>query len=71
MLMEFIFPPIWILGVAFYTDEMTMRFKGKHEKKDDVQIFWASRRSEDNKGRVERGASGEESGIGAPPLPLF
>ena len=39
MSMEFIFPLILMLGVAFYIDEMIMRFKGHHaEKKDDVKI---------------------------------
>ena len=33
MLMEFIFPLIGMLGVAFYIDEMTMRFKGHYADK--------------------------------------
>ena len=30
MWMEFIFPLIWMLGVTFSMDEMTMCFKGHH-----------------------------------------
>ena len=33
MLMGFIFPLIWMLGVAFSIDETTMRFKGYHAEK--------------------------------------
>ena len=42
MLMEFIFPLIWMLVVDFSIDETTMRFKGHHAKKDDIhrKILW-------------------------------
>ena len=33
MWMDFIFSLIWMLGVTFSMDEMTMRFKGQHEEK--------------------------------------
>ena len=33
MLMGFIFPLIWMLGVAFSIDEMNMCFKGHHVDK--------------------------------------
>ena len=33
MLTEFIFPLIWMLGVSFYIDKMTMCFKGHHADK--------------------------------------
>ena len=33
MLLKFIIPPILMLGVAFYIDEMTIRFKGFHAYK--------------------------------------
>ena len=33
MFMEFIFILIWIIGVTFYIDEITMGFKGRHTYK--------------------------------------
>ena len=33
MWVDFIFPLIWMLGVALSIDEMTMRFKGHHTEK--------------------------------------
>ena len=33
MWLDFIFPLIWILGVKFYMDEMTMHFKFHHSEK--------------------------------------
>ena len=48
MSMEFIFPLIWMLGVAFSIDEMTRHFKGHHtdkrritykEKGDGLQTY--------------------------------
>ena len=33
MWMEFIFQLVWMLGVTFYIDETTMRFKGHHVDK--------------------------------------
>ena len=40
MLMVFIFPLVWVLGVAFSIDEIIMRLKGHYagKKKDDLQI---------------------------------
>ena len=34
--MEFIFTLIWMLGVTFYMDEMTMISKGHHEDKTSM-----------------------------------
>ena len=33
MLMEFIFPLIWMIGVEFSMDEIIMRFKDNHADK--------------------------------------
>ena len=34
--MNFIFPLLWLLGIAILIDEMTMRFKGKHADKQRI-----------------------------------
>eukprot|EP00547_Thalassionema_nitzschioides_P014673 CAMPEP_0194238244 /NCGR_PEP_ID=MMETSP0158-20130606/5025_1 /TAXON_ID=33649 /ORGANISM="Thalassionema nitzschioides, Strain L26-B" /LENGTH=863 /DNA_ID=CAMNT_0038972445 /DNA_START=101 /DNA_END=2689 /DNA_ORIENTATION=- len=34
--MSFIFPLVWMLGVAISVDEMTMRFQGKHKDKKRI-----------------------------------
>ena len=34
--MNFIFPTIWLLGLCFSIDEMTMRFKGQHKDKQRI-----------------------------------
>ena len=31
--MNFIFPLVWLLGLCFYIDEMTMKFQGQHKYK--------------------------------------
>ena len=34
--MNFIFPTIWLLGMCFSIDEMTMRFQGQHKDKQRI-----------------------------------
>ena len=55
MSMEYIFPLIWILGVAFYIDEMTMHFKVLHADKqilayisegDELQTYYLCHKGE-------------------------
>ena len=36
MWMNFIFPTIWLLGLCFSIDEMTMRFQGHHKDKQCI-----------------------------------
>ena len=40
---NFINPLIWLLGIAFSIDEMTMRFKGKHQDKIIITYKTGSR----------------------------
>ena len=40
MWMNFVFPLIWMLGVTFSMDEMTMRFKGHHT--DRIRMTYKS-----------------------------